>query len=112
MLGKRGLTLKIFSLILMTDLGESVAQLFMKQGLARTGISVIRLSTIFNFVILNAASPLVWFGVLLYALTFFIWIVVLSHVDLSIAMPMASTSFILIPVLAMIFLHESVAPAR
>ena len=84
----------------------------MKQGLTRTGITVIHPATALDFVIRNAASPLVWLGIFLYALTFFIWIVVLSHVDLSIAMPLASTSFILIPVIAMIFLHESVAPAR
>ena len=111
-MGKKGLTLKIFFLILVTDLGESVAQLFMKQGLTHTGITVVNPSTVFDFVIRNAASPLIWSGLFLYALTFFIWIVVLSHVDLSLAMPVASTSYVLIPFIAMIFLHESVTPSR
>ena len=109
---KKGLTLKIFFLILITDFGDSAAQLFMKQGLTHTGITVLNLSTVFDFVIRNAASPWVWFGIFLYALTFFIWIVVLAHVDLSIAMPVASTSYILVPLIAIIFLHESVPPSR
>ena len=109
---KKGLTPKIFFLILITDFGDSAAQLFMKQGLTHTGITALNLSTVFDFVMRNAASPLVWFGIFLYALTFFIWIVVLSHVDLSIATPVASTSYILVPLIAIIFLHESVPPSR
>ena len=111
-MAKKGLTFKIFSLMLVTDVGESAAQLLMKKGLAHTGMTVIHPATVFDFLVRNAVSPLLWLGIFFYALTFFIWIVVLAHVDLSMAMPLASTSYILIPFMAMIFLHESIAPLR
>jgi len=60
---KSHLTLKIFMLIVLSDVVDTAAQLIMKKGLA--------------------GSPLlVGIGVLIYVLNFFIWIVVLYKVDL------------------------------
>ena len=110
---KRGpLTLKIFVLIVFTDILDTIAQLFMKKGLIHTGIYSIDFSNILDFIMRNAASPLVWLGLFLHALTFFGWIIVLAKVDLSIALPLGSTSYALIPIIAMIFLKESVSPLR
>lgn len=109
---KPGLTLKIFFLIVLTDIGESFGQLFMKKGLDQTGIQITNLASLPDFLYATAVSPYVWLGIVLFALTFFIWIVVLCHVDLSTAMPMGSTSFILTPILAWIFLHEHIGVLR
>ncbi len=106
------LTLKLFFFIVSTDVLDSVAQLFMKKGLVATGIESVTLSNALDFIIHNASSPMVWFGILLYALTFFIWIVVLCQVDLSVALPLGSTSYIMIPLIAIVFLKESVSPLR
>ena len=106
------LTLKIFFLIVFTDILDSAAQLFMKKGLVATGVGSVHLSNAVDFLLQNAASPMVWAGLLFYALTFFIWIVVLCQVDLSIALPLGSTSYILIPLIAIFFLRESVSPLR
>ena len=86
---KSRLTLKVFLLIVLTDIVDTVAQLIMKKGLA--------------------GSPLLaWAGVIIYVLNFFLWIVILYKVDLSIAMPVGSFSYILVPLAAILFLHEHV----
>ncbi len=107
-----GLTLKIFLLIVLNDIGDTLAQLLMKKGLSLTGISDIGLGNIAEFAVKGATSPLVWLGVVVFILNFFVWIVILSRVDLSIAMPVGSTSYIFVPIVAMIFLHEHVSLLR
>jgi len=106
------LTLKIFSLIVLNDLVDTAAQLFMKKGLLHTGIDSVNLSNIAEFAARNASSAFLWLGILVYALNFFIWIVVLYKVDLSIAMPVGSFSYIFIPIFAILFLHEHVNMVR
>ncbi|MDD5073272.1 MAG: EamA family transporter [Candidatus Omnitrophica bacterium] len=86
---KSHLNLKIFLLIISNDVVDTIAQLVMKKGL-------------------NDSSLLVWAGILIYVLNFFIWIVILYKVDLSIAMPVGSSSYILVPLAAIFFLHEHV----
>lgn len=106
------LTLKIFSLIILNDLADTVAQLIMKKGLIQTGITSINAGNIAEFVIRNSSSALLWLGIFVYAFNFFIWIVILYKVDLSIAMPVGSTCFIFVPIAAMLFLHEQVSLVR
>lgn len=106
------LTLKIFLLIVLNDVGDTIAQLLMKKGLLVTGIDNVNAGNIAEFCVKNAASPLVWIGVFVFILNFFVWIVILSRVDLSIAMPVGSTSYIFVPIAAMIFLHEHVSLMR
>jgi len=109
---KSHLTLKIFFLIILNDLSDTVAQLIMKRGLIYTTIDSVNLAGIAEFVIRNASSILLWMGLLLYTLNFFIWIIILYKVDLSIAMPVGSISYVLVPVAAMVFLHEHVGLLR
>ncbi|MFH1189933.1 MAG: EamA family transporter [Candidatus Omnitrophota bacterium] len=107
-----GLTLRIFLLIVLNDVGDTIAQLLMKKGLNHTGIGSIDFGNIAEFAAGAASSPLVWFGVFVFILNFFVWIVILSRVDLSIAMPVGSTSYIFVPIAAMIFLGEHVGALR
>jgi len=98
---KSRLTLKIFALIVLNDVGDTIAQVFMKKGLiGHAGIMEA------------ASSGLLWLGVLVQLLNFFVWIVILYKIDLSIAMPVGSTSYIFVPIVAMFFLHERVSLLR
>lgn len=108
----KAITLKIFFLIVVNDLGDSVAQLFMKKGLVQTGINSIGFGNLAEFISRNAASSLVWLGIFVYTVNFFLWIVILSRVDLSVAMPVGSTSYLTAPFMAMIFLNEKVGLLR
>ncbi len=90
---KSKLTLSIFLMIVANDLVDTAAQLLMKKGLVHLDIFLVA-------------------GLILYASNFFLWMKVLSHIDLTIALPLASSSYILIPVAAIIFFHESISPLR
>jgi len=106
------LTLRILFLIILNDLIDTVAQVFMKKGLAATGIDSVNLGNMAEFVLKSASSGFLWLGILIFALNFFVWIVILYKVDLSIAMPVGSFCYIFIPVCAMIFLHENISIIR
>jgi len=106
------LTLKIFLMIVLNDIGDTIAQAFMKQGLAATGISSVGMGNMAEFLARGVSSPVLWLGILVYVLNFFIWIIIIYKVDLSIAMPVGSFSYILVPIAAMIFFHEKVEPLR
>lgn len=109
---KSRLTLQIFLLIVLNDVGDTIAQFFMKKGLARTGITSVTFANLIDFVTLNASSVYLWLGLVIFALNFFVWIVILYKIDLSIAMPVGSTSYIFVPIVAAIFLREQVSVLR
>lgn len=106
------LTLKVFSLIVLNDIVDSVAQLVMKKGLIFAGVGSITIANMWESVLGGVSSPLLWVGVLLYIFNFFVWIVILYKIDLSVAMPVGSTCYILVPLAAVFFLHEKVSLMR
>ena len=106
------LTLKIFFLIVLNDLVDTAAQVFMKKGLVQTGIDSVNLGNIAQFAALSASSAFLWLGIFIFALNFFVWIVILYKVPLSIAMPVGSFCYIFVPVCAMLFLHEDISLVR
>ena len=106
------LTLNVFFLIVLTDVGESVAQIFFKKGLIETGIGAVSFGNLWTFVAANASSAYVWLGMFCFLMNFLVWMAVLSRVDFSVAFPVGSTSYIFVPILAMLFLGESVSPVR
>jgi len=109
---KNGLTLKIFGLLVLNDVGDSIAQLLMKKGLVQTGVASIDFGNIVEFTLKNASSPLLWAGILICLLNFFLWISILYRIELSVAMPVGSTAYIFTPLLAMFFLREHISLIR
>jgi drug/metabolite transporter (DMT)-like permease len=109
---KSHLTLKIFFLIVLNDLIDTLAQVLMKKGLVQTGIDSVNLGNIAHFAALSASSAYLWLGIFVFALNFFVWIVILYKVPLSIAMPVGSFCYIFVPVCAMLFLREDISPVR
>ncbi|MDD5174071.1 MAG: EamA family transporter [Candidatus Omnitrophica bacterium] len=111
-MNKGHLTLKIFLLIVLNDFVDTIAQLLMKKGLIQTGIDSINLSNIIQFTVKSVHSPFLWLGIFIFVLNFFVWIVVLYKVDLSIAMPVGSFCYIFVPICAMIFFRENISLIR
>ena len=110
---KKGrLTLKLFMLIILNDMLDSVAQLCMKKGLGQTGISVIGFHNIIEFGLRSLSSWLVWSGIAIYLISFVLWLVIIYRIDLSIALLLGSAAYVLVPILSIIFLHEHVSPIR
>ena len=94
------LPLKILLLVITNDLLDTCAQLLMKKGVHH----------LFNFA--NHDFFLFWAGVLIYLFNFFLWMTILAKIDLSVALPLAGSSYILVPIAAVFFLHEVVKPMR
>lgn len=103
---KSHLTFRIFLLIFLTVIIEGFADLFMKKGLISTGITYIGFNEAWEFISGSASSIFIWTGMLMYLLNFILWITVLRNTELSIAYPVLSTSYVIVPLLAIIFLHE------
>ncbi|MDP3790305.1 MAG: EamA family transporter [Candidatus Omnitrophota bacterium] len=112
MKNKGYLTLKIFILIVLNDIFDGVAQILIKKGFVITGISDVTFGNISEFVLRNALSPLVLSGILVGFLSCLLWFVILSRIDLSIALPVGSTIYIFVPVMAIFFLHEEISLLR
>lgn len=109
---KRHLTLKVFILIILDGAFNMIAQLLMKKGLVEAGAGGLALSNVADFVGKNISSPFVLAGIIMYAMNFLVWIVILYKVDLSIALPAGGIGYVFAPLAAIIFLHEQVGLVR
>ena len=103
------LTLGIFLAIFLNDAIDALAQILMKKGIVGGATVSWGLHDLVSFVMQNAASPLVLAGIALYAFNFFLWIIILTKLDLSLAVPLGSTTYALIPLASIIFLHEKIS---
>ena len=92
-----GITLKIFLAIFLNDTIDALAQVLMKKGIVGEAVTFWGLHNLLSFVAQNVVSPLVIAGIILYALNFFLWIIILTTIDLSLAVPLGSTTYALIP---------------
>lgn len=104
--------LKVIALVILKDTIESFGDLFFKMGTLSTGINNVTLTNALEFASRITSNPWLWIGVIFYLLNFFLWIALLSRVDLSIAFPMSSFTYIIVPVLAIVFLQEKVNSLR
>ncbi len=109
---KGAVTLRIMGLIVLTDVFESVAEVFFKKAVISTGMAGVSIGELARF----AGSLLVqlplWYGTFFYALNFVVWMAVLSKVELSVAFPAGSVTYVIVPLLSTLFLHEHVTALR
>lgn len=90
---RKSLSWGVFFMIILSSAVNGVAQVLMKKGL-------------------SVSPDLVWAGVILYASNFFLWVLILSRIDLVIAIVLTSTSYLILPILSIAFLHEKVSLVR
>ena len=110
---KKNITLKILIFLIFTDVLETLTQFcFKKSALSESGVSVNNLPALFVFLKGVSFSPFLWIGLGTVVLTFIIWSTILSKIDLSVAVPIASFSYILVPVVSILILHEKVSIVR
>jgi undecaprenyl phosphate-alpha-L-ara4N flippase subunit ArnE len=106
----RKVTLKLLSFLILTDLLETFTQFcFKKSALLQGSFYINKLSDIYPFLKVIFFSSYLWIGFISVFLTFGIWSTILSKIDLSVAVPIASFSYILVPLVSIIFLHEQVS---
>jgi drug/metabolite transporter (DMT)-like permease len=110
---KKGLTLKIIIFLMLSDVLETLTHFFFKKGVLSQGeVSVDSLLAIKGFIFGVFSSPYLWVGLFFVLFTFIIWSVLLSKIDLSVAVPIASLSYILVPLVSTLFLKERVSILR
>jgi drug/metabolite transporter (DMT)-like permease len=110
---KRHLTLKIFFILIFIDVLETFAQFcFKKSALAKSGLEIKALSDISHFAMAMASSPFLWLGLFSVLMIFTMWSSILSRIDLSVAVPVCSFSYITVPLVSLIFLHEKISAMR
>lgn len=104
----------ILAVLLVTSVSLAVAgQLTLKSAMEKVGrIGSAEVSAPVATVKKVAAEPLLWIGLSLFGVSALFWLVVLSHVPLSVAYPVVGLSYILIVGFSRFVLHESVPLMR
>lgn len=88
-------------------------QVVLKLGMARVGaIGDVALAQPLALALRVVTTPLVVAGLALYVLGAVSWLTVLSRLPLSAAYPFLAVGYVLTPLLAWLFLRESVSPLR
>ena len=110
---KKKVTFKILLLLIASDILETAVHFFFKKStLGSSRGQVTDLTTAVAFLKIVFSSPFLWAGLLTVMVVFIAWSMVLSKIDLSVAVPVASFSYILVPVVSIIFLHEQITTLR
>lgn len=87
-------------------------QLLLKTGMTSSGDEVDELREVMPRLLRAATNVQVIGGLLLYALSAGLWLIVLTRVDLSFAYPLISMGYVLVVVLSRVLLHEHVSGVR
>jgi len=110
---KKKLTARIFALLVFMDILETATHLcFKKSVLPEGGFYVANIVDLITFLKAAFFSPFLWLGLLSVLVTFVMWSTVLSKIDLSVAVPVCSFSYVLVPLVSIFFLGEQVNMLR
>jgi drug/metabolite transporter (DMT)-like permease len=110
---RKRLTVKILLFLILSDVLETFIQFcFKKSTIPVTGFNVATFADVLAFIKAVSLSPFLWMGICTVLAIFIIWSTILSKIDLSVAVPVASFSYILVPLCSIIFLKETINPLR
>lgn len=104
----------IVGLLLVISVSFAIAgQLTLKRAMEHVGrIGTAQVSAPAETLTRVAKQPLLWIGLTLFGISAAFWLIVLSHVPLSVAYPVVGLSYVLIVLFARIILHEHVPALR
>ncbi len=112
-MAKNRLTLRILSILVFSDVLETFTNFCFKEGaLPASALKITGLVDVPIFLKTVLGSTFLWIGLLSVMLTFVIWSTILSKIDLSVAVPVASFSYILVPLVSVFLLHEKITALR
>lgn len=113
MTSRKYITLKILLFLIFTDIVETFAQFCFKKSSGWAALlGVHNFSDAGLFVKAVALSPFLWLGLFSVFVIFMVWTTILSKIDLSVAVPVASFSYVLIPLVSHFLLHEQISVLR
>ena len=110
--GRGTVTVTALSLISMVGILNTIAELSFKHGAMAPGIHNVTFANLSSFLRGLSLSAGIWIGVFCYLVMFFLWITVLAKVDLSVAFPLQSIDYLLVPLFSIALLHERVVFLR
>jgi drug/metabolite transporter (DMT)-like permease len=104
----------IVVVLLLFSVGFATAgQLVLKDAMERVGrIGTAQVNAAGDTIIRMASEPRLWLGLTLFGISALFWLVVLSHVPLSLAYPVVGISYILIVAFSRFIRHEHVPSLR
>lgn len=102
----------IFSLILLTVVLNTAAQLALKIGIDKIGIFAFTWSSFLPIGLKVILSPWIILGIVIYAISVGTWLMVLSRAPVSIAYPMSSLGYIMSAIAAYYLLGENLTLMR
>ena len=110
---KSHVTLKILLILIGVDLIETFAQFcFKKSSLSISGIQINTFVDALHFFSGALASPFLWLGFIAVTIMFISWVTALSKIDLSVAVPVCSFSYITVPLISVFFFGEKISILR
>lgn len=99
-------------LIILTSVCDTVNQLFLKNAINSLNFNLNSMKKVFSFILRIGLIPRVWIGFIFSCLSLFIWLFILSKVDLNLAFSIDSMHYIFIAFASKLFLREKVDPKR
>lgn len=106
------MNLIIFSLIILTVLFNTAAQLALKAGMLQIGFFSFTLENLLPITIKIITSPWIILGIVIYIISVVTWLMVLSRTPVSIAYPLSSLGYITSAIAAYYLLSENLTPLR
>lgn len=95
------------SLPLLAAIIAATGQLTLRMAMLKVGvIDVTALANPIALIAGLATQPLLWVAGLIYTAGFLIWLTVLSRVPLSVAYPIIAATYVVVPLLSVLFLGE------
>lgn len=82
-------------LILTGVLLNAAAQLVLKKGMSQIGSIQVDINSILTMVLKASTNIYVWSGLIFYVISFVVWLMVLSRVEVSYAYPFLSIGYII-----------------
>ena len=79
---------------------NAFAQLFIRQGMLKLGKISMNINELYHMIIQAIGNIYIWAGMMSYAVSILLWMVVLSKVNVSLAYPFLSIGYIVTAVIA------------
>ena len=94
-------------LILTGVLLNAAAQLVLKKGMSQIGTIQVDINAILTMILKVSTNLYVWTGLLFYVISFIVWLMVLSRVEVSYAYPFLSIGYIIAAFVGYFYFGES-----
>lgn len=104
--------LAVFLLLMLGVLLNATAQLLLKAGMTRIGEFEFQLSNVLPIGLQIASNLPIMLGITAYVISVFVWMMVLSRVDVSMAYPMVSLGYVVNAIAAFYLFAEPLSALR